>query len=250
MKTTPSSRLHAHRASRRHRHHRRAGLGIAFPVFQSVQNQAKKTQAKNDVTQIVTAVNAFYTEYGKYPLPPTANSDATATYGSANSNRVLFDELRAVVNALNTRQIVFLSPSDAKDATNPRSGIAGTTSAQAGQYFDPWGTPYSISIDWDYDNQVVIPYGADNGGRRKSVARALSPGRLAKICNLARTESLPTLTTTLFPGNDQERFNMPRLTFPPSSFIPHPSHRGCSSMVERQLPKLDTRVRFPSPALS
>jgi hypothetical protein len=25
--------------------------------------------------------------------------------------------------------------------------------------------------------------------------------------------------------------------------------RGCSSMVERQLPKLDTRVRFPSPAL-
>src|SRR5262245_43287081 len=25
-------------------------------------------------------------------------------------------------------------------------------------------------------------------------------------------------------------------------------HRGCSSMAERQLPKLDTRVRFPSPA--
>lgn len=25
-------------------------------------------------------------------------------------------------------------------------------------------------------------------------------------------------------------------------------HRGRSSMVERQLPKLDTRVRFPSPA--
>src|SRR5688572_30949875 len=29
-----------------------------------------------------------------------------------------------------------------------------------------------------------------------------------------------------------------------------PLFRGCSSMVERQLPKLDTRVRFPSPALS
>jgi hypothetical protein len=28
------------------------------------------------------------------------------------------------------------------------------------------------------------------------------------------------------------------------------SCRGCSSMVERQLPKLDTRVRFPSPAIS
>ena len=47
-------------------------MGLAFPVYQSVQNSAKKTQAKNDVTQIVTAVNAFYTEYGKYPVS-TAN---------------------------------------------------------------------------------------------------------------------------------------------------------------------------------
>src|SRR5947208_270684 len=30
--------------------------------------------------------------------------------------------------------------------------------------------------------------------------------------------------------------------------IQFPPHRGCSSMAERQLPKLHTRVRFPSPA--
>src|SRR5438874_2644459 len=42
-------------------------MGFLFPAFQGVQNQAKKTQAKNDLTQIVTAVNAYYTEYGKYP---------------------------------------------------------------------------------------------------------------------------------------------------------------------------------------
>src|SRR3954468_22774120 len=29
-----------------------------------------------------------------------------------------------------------------------------------------------------------------------------------------------------------------------------PADRGCSSMAERQLPKLHTRVRFPSPAPS
>src|SRR6266480_6809711 len=43
-------------------------IGLLFPAFQAVQNQAKRTQAKNDLTQIMTAVNAFYTEYGKYPL--------------------------------------------------------------------------------------------------------------------------------------------------------------------------------------
>src|SRR5207248_4162134 len=38
--------------------------------------RARKTQAKNDVTQIVTAVNAFYTEYGKYPVVSTITTDA------------------------------------------------------------------------------------------------------------------------------------------------------------------------------
>ena len=42
-------------------------MALLFPAFKGVQDQAKRTQAKNDLTQIVTAVNAFYTEYGKYP---------------------------------------------------------------------------------------------------------------------------------------------------------------------------------------
>src|SRR5438309_929452 len=99
-------------------------IGLLFPAFKGVQDQAKRTQAKNDLTQIVTAVNAFYTEYGKYPT--AATTDATATYGpggSTTENGGLFTELRATTSALNTRQIVFISPPDAKDQTSPRSGI-------------------------------------------------------------------------------------------------------------------------------
>ncbi len=43
-------------------------MALLFPAFKGVQDQAKRTQAKNDVTQIVTAVNAFYTEYGQVPV--------------------------------------------------------------------------------------------------------------------------------------------------------------------------------------
>src|SRR5881227_3622225 len=49
-------------------------IGLLFPAFRAVQNQAKQTQAKNDLTQIVNAVNAYYTDYGKYPL---ATDDST-----------------------------------------------------------------------------------------------------------------------------------------------------------------------------
>src|SRR5712671_1470420 len=49
-------------------------VGLLFPAFKAVQNQARSTQAKNDLTQIVNAVNAFYTEYGKYPLATNDNT--------------------------------------------------------------------------------------------------------------------------------------------------------------------------------
>ena len=134
--------------------------GLLFPAFETVLNSAKKTQAKNDLTQVVTAVTAFYTEYGKYPT--TGTTDATATYGPAgsNTNEKLLDVLRNITAdpltvTLNPRQIVFISPPDVKDGSNPKSGIGTTTSP--GQYFDPWGTPYNIEIDWDYNNQIANP---------------------------------------------------------------------------------------------
>jgi type II secretory pathway pseudopilin PulG len=139
-----------------------------------VQNQAKRTQAKNDLTQIVNAVNAYYTEYGQYPLGITADT----TYGpggNPTTNQTLFTELRGCTAATgscsgaavsNTRQIVFISPPDVKNAANPRSGI-GTTSGvggNVGQYFDPWGTNYVIGIDGGYNNQMTNPYGTNGAG--------------------------------------------------------------------------------------
>ena len=133
--------------------------GLSFPVFQTVQNSARKAQAKNDVTQIVTAVNAFYTEYGRYPTVET--TDLNATYGANFKNSsAVFNELRAKTTALNTRQIIFISPAEDATQTNPKGKIGSD-----GQFFDPWGSAYSFRIDADYDNQVVNPYtGAGGAG--------------------------------------------------------------------------------------
>ena len=135
-------------------------MGLAFPVFQGVLNQAKRTQAKSDLMQIVIAVNAYSAEYGRYPHTPTAPGDTT--YGAATTNDQLFNELRAVAATENARGIVFLSPPDAKDVSNPRAGIS-LAPATAGQYFDPWGKPYKMAIDGNYDNQIANPYTPDTG---------------------------------------------------------------------------------------
>lgn len=128
--------------------------GIAFPAYQSVQSAARKTQAKNDIVQIVTAVNTFYTDYGRYPT--TANTDAEAKVGGPDGtpNGALLNELMGATNSLNTKQIVFLSPPIAKDQENPRSGLK----TPEGHFFDPFGTQYVIAMDADYDNTLSNPY--------------------------------------------------------------------------------------------
>ena len=146
-------------------------VGLLFPAFKAVQNQARQTQAKNDLTQIVNAVNAFYTDYGRYPLV-TADTIISGTTASPNNNSDLFYSLRAIplganqlvngVPAVNPRSIVFIGPPDVKNPANPRSGI-GTAGAGLGRYFDPWGTPYLIEIDGGYNNAIANPYTANAG---------------------------------------------------------------------------------------
>jgi hypothetical protein len=64
---------------------------------------------------------------------------------------------------------VFISPPNAKDPANPRSGIGtqdviiGGVTIPAGSYLDPWGRPYRIVIDGTYDNQITNAYTADTG---------------------------------------------------------------------------------------
>jgi len=155
-------------------------VGLLFPAFKAVQNQARSTQAKNDLIQIVNAVNAFYTDYGKYPVPSTASPGSdivfTASLGGLPSygNDWLFNELQACpttgtlpatcsrYSTNNTRQTVYLSPPTAKDQNNPKSGI-GTTGINTGRLFDPWGSPYNVEFDSSYDNQVINPYGGSGG---------------------------------------------------------------------------------------
>jgi prepilin-type N-terminal cleavage/methylation domain-containing protein len=128
-------------------------IGLLFPAFRAVQNQAKQTQAKNDLTQIVNAVNAYYTDYGKYPL---VIADTLYGPGGAATNDVLFNELRAAGATQNLRQIVFINPPYVKNDTvgNRRSGVSPTDN----QYYDPWGRPYNVRIDGNYDNQLTNPY--------------------------------------------------------------------------------------------
>ena len=162
--------------------------GLLYPAYQAAQNQAKRTQAKNDLTQIVTAVNAYYTEYGKYPLV----ADRRHHRSRQTTRMILFYTLRAVAcryanagNAANPRKIVFINPPFVKDPANPRSGIGTPTGTGPGQYYDPWGTPYRIAIDGGYNNQrgksVYCQYGCWSGNINNRSDRLVAWARIKQV---------------------------------------------------------------------
>jgi prepilin-type N-terminal cleavage/methylation domain-containing protein len=130
-------------------------MALLFPMATGVKDQGKKTEAKNNLVSIVSAVKAYYAEYGKYPVPG-ADSD-TIVRGSSSSG--LYNTLRAIgTEALDTnpRKIVFLQGKDARNYSTPAKATGGF--ASDGVYYDPWGKPYEIVIDSNYDNQVDNPY--------------------------------------------------------------------------------------------
>lgn len=130
-------------------------IGMAYPAYVGIQERARKVQAKNDLMQIVTATTAFSTEYGVYPS--TYQPEMTYDSLNNNTNEKLFDPLRGQDATINPRNIVYISPAAAKD------GKGGINPVAPRQFFDPWGKPYIIRLDTNFDNQVTNPYSANAG---------------------------------------------------------------------------------------
>ncbi|CAN5523532.1 hypothetical protein BH09VER1_BH09VER1_50520 [soil metagenome] len=96
---------------------------------------SRQSMAKNDLTQIATAVNAFVTEYGG--LPSTNRGDVSGE---------LLATLTGHNHRINPRDLVFLEVEPVK------RGYSGLTN---GTFVDPWGGPYQIAFDSGYINCIT-----------------------------------------------------------------------------------------------
>lgn len=126
-------------------------MSLLFPAVNSAIDAARKAQAKNDVTQIATAVTAYETEYGRLPTASGTTVDTAFVNILAG----------AAGNTNNPRQIVFLEVQAAK------KGKSGTN---ATGFVDPWGGTYQIALDTDYDNRMTNTVPKLSGSGTEQVA--------------------------------------------------------------------------------
>ena len=137
-------------------------MALLFPAFGSALNMARKTAAKNDVVQIANALVAYQAEYGQWPN--------TTNETNVNMGGTLLDILTAGTTAnatnFNPRKINFIEVGDAKKGKSGRVP-AGTLY----NFVDPWGQPYQVEMDANYDNTLTnLPGVTNTAGLRKTVA--------------------------------------------------------------------------------
>ena len=140
---------------------------MLLPVLAAVKNSAKRSKARVEEQSIATAVEGYDSAYGRLPVSSAAQSAAGTgdfTYGAAfnggnflnpayptNNSEViaiLMDNTQLTVNAnhvKNPQQTKFLNATPVSDPTLPGVGPDLV-------YRDPWGNPYVITMDLNYDD--------------------------------------------------------------------------------------------------
>lgn len=143
---------------------------LLAPTIRVAHINTINDQATYNLQNIVVAVKAYQTDYGKYPIDETVGGtagdvtfgDVSKGYGASKDNAQLFDVLRnnvtgtnkTLVKSLNPNQTVYIEASLCK-VIPPKKGIDPNT----GGFYDPWGAEYYIMIDGNNDHHLTPPSG-------------------------------------------------------------------------------------------
>jgi len=118
--------------------------------------RAKRTEALATCTAIEAAVNDFYNEYASLPQRDLADDPVVPlnTKTDLEILNVLLALPEAGTPAMNTKKIKFLN---VREARNGKGGLTYTSSGNSvtGLY-DPWGGPYYIMLDGNYDEEIKV----------------------------------------------------------------------------------------------
>jgi len=155
--------------------------GMLLPALAKVKKSAQITTAKQEIKNLETGIQAYHSEYSRYPLPTNGVSQAgDYTYGNVNlpknSANQNVDPIAQGTFANNNSQLVAILMNLEKFPTNgaftcnvnssknPRKvsflnskRVGGSGRSGVGDDLvmrDPWGNPYIVSVDSNSDEKV------------------------------------------------------------------------------------------------
>jgi prepilin-type N-terminal cleavage/methylation domain-containing protein len=176
---------------------------MLFPALSMVKQKALKAKAKQEMSDIVTAITQYEAHYSRLPLlPGVATGAKDVTFGLGPTTNSLANHTIIATNAaiiailmdketygngldtpnkghvLNPQRHPLLNAKPASDNNSPGVGPDG-------EYRDPWGVPYVISLDYSlndhcrdvvYSKKDVSQKTAGNQTGFNSLFNPIAPG--------------------------------------------------------------------------
>jgi len=113
----------------------------------ALKEKAKRTTAQAAAMSLVTAVNAFYSEYTTLP-----NVAASTDTNSPVLLNILMAKEEAGPDMQNDRKIRFL---EMKQAKGDKGGII-YDGDDVDSLADPWGQPYHVVLNTNYEDSITV----------------------------------------------------------------------------------------------
>ena len=107
--------------------------GLVFPALGTVRNNAKKSKASSECQSMKTAIIMYESEFSCWPANVSGSSDTTVSDSE-------YVKMCKVLTGDNAKKMVFY---EVGVGYNESKGI-----------LDPWGRPYRVILDVDYDGKI------------------------------------------------------------------------------------------------
>jgi prepilin-type N-terminal cleavage/methylation domain-containing protein len=147
---------------------------LSFAGVTAALRKARTTEGQVAASGLAQAVNNFYSEYNR--LPNLSQQFTTNAGEGVDLLRILLAQEDAANNPVNTRGINFLS---VKEGKNQRGGLdygAQGNSPQAQGLYDPFGQPFTVVLNTNYQDVLTFNVGGRTYNLRGEQVAVFSPG--------------------------------------------------------------------------
>jgi len=129
---------------------------ILFWADLKAAKSANTSSARDAMSQLIQASEDFYFEYQQLPLGSTTNIDAvqlTIGKGSKTVMTALCSTVSAADESYKERNLFVF-----REAVNGKNGLVRNEEGTYAELFDPWGSPYHVLFNYDYDDELRDPF--------------------------------------------------------------------------------------------
>ena len=167
---------------------------MATPAIMGAMKKAKVMTAKNICVSLENAVDRFEGDYSYLPFDgttPGADEEVftagTSITGKGPSG--VMAVLAGLDEDINPKGIKYFSLNEPKGgAGSYKEGMHVDVTAETAELYDAWGSPYSMTFDYNLDDQIDNPLETNPVSGKKVIVYSVGPDKTTPTTGMGNKE--------------------------------------------------------------